>query len=70
MSRLLANAAIVISRLHRGEKRLAFCQSRAQAEELGDIPPDVVDEFIGIYKQEEALKARRVALAFPTGMPS
>jgi len=31
----LANAAIVISRLHRGEKRLVFCESRARAEELG-----------------------------------
>lgn len=28
------NAALVLSRLHRGEKRLAFCVSRAQAEEL------------------------------------
>lgn len=31
----LANAAIVISRLHRGEKRLVFVDSRARAEELG-----------------------------------
>ena len=31
----LTNAAIVISRLHRGEKRLVFCESRARAEELG-----------------------------------
>ena len=30
----LANAALVISRLHRGEKRLVFCDSRARAEEL------------------------------------
>jgi len=30
----LANAAIVISRLHRGEKRLVFCDSRARVEEL------------------------------------
>lgn len=28
------NAAEVLSRLHRGQKRLVFCQSRAQAEEL------------------------------------
>ena len=31
----LENAAIVISRLHRGEKRLVFVDSRARAEELG-----------------------------------
>ena len=29
-----ANAATVISRLHRGEKRLVFCDSRARVEEL------------------------------------
>jgi len=31
----VANAAVVISRLHRGEKRLVFVDSRARAEELG-----------------------------------
>jgi retron-type reverse transcriptase len=31
----LANAAVVISRLHRGEKRLVFVDSRSRAEELG-----------------------------------
>lgn len=30
----LANAATVIAELHRGEKRLVFCDSRARAEEL------------------------------------
>jgi len=30
----LANAATVISRLHRGEKRLVFVDSRARVEEL------------------------------------
>ncbi len=30
----LSNAAIVISRLHRGEKRLVFCDSRSQVESL------------------------------------
>ena len=30
----LHNAAIVISRLHRGEKRLVFCDSRSQVEKL------------------------------------
>lgn len=31
----LDNAAVVISRLHRGEKRLVFCDSRSSAEKLG-----------------------------------
>ncbi|MFB7393551.1 DEAD/DEAH box helicase [Streptomyces sp. NPDC056191] len=31
----LANAATVISALHKGEKRLVFCESRKQVEELG-----------------------------------
>lgn len=31
----LENAAVVISRLHRGEKRLVFCESRARAEAIG-----------------------------------
>ena len=31
----LDNAATVISRLHRGEKRLVFCDSRRRVEELG-----------------------------------
>ena len=30
----LENAALVISRLHRGEKRLVFCDSRARVEQL------------------------------------
>lgn len=33
----LNNAAIVISRLHRGEKRLVFCDSRARVEELATL---------------------------------
>src|SRR6185369_16442438 len=31
----LPNAAVVISRLHRGEKRLVFVDSRSRAEQLG-----------------------------------
>ena len=31
----LSNAAMVIARLHHGEKRLVFCDSRTQVEELG-----------------------------------
>ena len=35
--RSLENAAIVISRLHRGEKRLVFCDSRSSAEQLSSM---------------------------------
>lgn len=33
----LENAAMVISRLHRGEKRLVFCDSRGSAEQLSSL---------------------------------
>ena len=33
----LANAATVIARLHRGEKRLVFCDSRSSAEQLSSL---------------------------------
>ena len=33
----LENAAIVISRLHRGKKRLVFCDSRSCTEQLGNL---------------------------------
>lgn len=33
----LENAATVISRLHRGEKRLVFCDSRSSAEQLSNM---------------------------------
>ncbi len=33
----LENAAVVISRLHRGEKRLVFCDSRSSAEQLSSM---------------------------------
>jgi ATP-dependent Lhr-like helicase len=33
----IENAALVVSRLYRGEKRLVFCDSRAQAERLATL---------------------------------
>ncbi len=43
----LANAATVISRLHRGEKRLVFCDSRARVEELAvELRELGVDTFV------------------------
>ena len=38
----------------------------AMARRIG-VSADVVDEFVDIYEQEQALKARRIALAFPAG---
>jgi hypothetical protein len=32
------------------------------------VPPEVVDEFVEIYNPEQALKARRIQLAFPHGV--
>lgn len=31
----IENAALVVSQLHRGEKRLVFCESRSRAEQIG-----------------------------------
>jgi len=43
----LPNAAVVISRLHRGEKRLVFCDSRARVEELAvELRQRGVDTFV------------------------
>lgn len=36
------------------------------ADRLG-VPRDVVDEFVDIYGEEQRLKHRRIALAFPDG---
>jgi len=43
----LSNAALMISRLHRGEKRLVFCDSRARVEELTiELRQRGVDTFV------------------------
>ena len=43
----LQNAAAVISKLHKGEKRLVFCDSRARVEELGAELRDLgVEAFV------------------------
>jgi ATP-dependent Lhr-like helicase len=43
----LPNAALVISRLHHGEKRLVFCDSRARVEELAvELRQRGVDTFV------------------------
>ncbi len=56
----LENAAIVISRLHRGEKRLVFCDSRSQVEELAgrlrslSVRTFVSHSSLGVEERREA----------------
>jgi ATP-dependent Lhr-like helicase len=56
----LANAAIVISRLHRGEKRLVFIDSRARAEKLAsqlrqlDVSTFVTHSSLGPEQRRQA----------------
>jgi len=59
----IANAALVISRLHRGEKRLVFLDSRAKAEELGTELRDLgIRTFVthSSLSREQRLQAERV----------
>jgi len=59
----LANAALVISRLHRGEKRLVFVDSRARAEQLAvalrdhDVTTFVSHGSLGIGERRAAEQA-------------
>ena len=59
----LENAALVISRLHRGEKRLVFCDSRRQVEELAQMLRDlgvrtfVSHSSLGIDERRQAESA-------------
>ncbi len=47
----LANAATVIAALHRGEKRLVFCESRKQVEELGEtLRAKGVTTFLSMHR--------------------
>jgi ATP-dependent Lhr-like helicase len=60
----LSNAAIVISRLYRGEKRLIFCDSRSQVETLaGDLRQLGVQTFVS-HSSLSAEERRRAETAF------
>lgn len=50
----LQNAAIVISRLFRGEKRLVFCDSRSRVEELGN---ELRQRGISVFLSHSSLSA-------------
>lgn len=60
----LENAAIVISRLHRGEKRLVFCDSRARVEKLGNLLRRHSIETYVSHSSLSAEERRRAELAF------
>ena len=60
----VANAATVISALHQGEKRLAFCESRAQTE---DLAQELRDRGVTTFVSHSSLSAderRRSEQAF------
>ncbi|MEA3410190.1 MAG: DEAD/DEAH box helicase [Pseudomonadota bacterium] len=60
----LRNAAIIISRLHRGEKRLIFCDSRAQVESLaGELRLHGVQTFVS-HSSLSVDERRRAEAAF------
>ena len=60
----LNNAAIIISRLHRGEKRLVFCDSRSQVEALaGELRQLEVQTFVS-HSSLSVDERRRAETAF------
>ncbi|MCG6867377.1 MAG: DEAD/DEAH box helicase [Gammaproteobacteria bacterium] len=60
----LRNAAIVVSRLHRGEKRLIFCDSRSQVESLaGELRSHGVQTFVS-HSSLAVDERRRAEAAF------
>jgi ATP-dependent Lhr-like helicase len=67
----LANAAIVLSRLHRGEKRLVFVDSRARAEELTrELRLQGTETWLshGSLGREERHAAEEAFASAPTGV--
>jgi ATP-dependent Lhr-like helicase len=63
----LENAATVISRLHRGEKRLVFCDSRSRVEKLaGLLKSSGIQAFVS-HSSLSASERRRAEDAFAHG---
>jgi ATP-dependent Lhr-like helicase len=63
----LDNAALVISRLHRGEKRLVFCDSRARVEQLAvSLRARGVSTFVS-HSSLSIDERRQAEEAFSTG---
>lgn len=66
----LGNAAVVISRMHRGEKRLVFCDSRSRVEELGARLREAGVETHLSHSSLSAEERRRAEAAFADGANS
>jgi ATP-dependent helicase Lhr and Lhr-like helicase len=62
----LANAATVVSRLHRGEKRLVFVDSRARAEQLGVLLRDAGTDCFVTHSSLSPAHRRDAEAAFAT----
>jgi ATP-dependent helicase Lhr and Lhr-like helicase len=63
----LHNAAVVISRLHRGEKRLVFCDSRSRVEELSSELRGLGVETYVSHSSLSADQRRQAEAAFGVG---
>ena len=63
----LENAAIVISRLHRGEKRLVFCDSRSRVESLAGLLRSSGTQAFVSHSSLSAPERRRAEEAFARG---
>lgn len=63
----LHNAAVVISRLHRGEKRLVFCDSRSRVEELSSELRGLGVETYVSHSSLSADQRRQAEAAFGAG---
>lgn len=63
----IANAALVVSQLHQGEKRLVFCDSRARVEELAsELRRLEVDTYVS-HSSLSLDERRRAEAAFAQG---
>jgi len=63
----IANAALVLSRLHRGEKRLVFCDSRSRVEELAvELRARGTRTYVS-HSSLSAAERRRAEAAFAAG---
>jgi ATP-dependent Lhr-like helicase len=63
----LENAATVISRLHRGEKRLVFCDSRSRVESLAGLLRSAGVQAFVSHSSLSAAERRRAEEAFARG---
>jgi ATP-dependent Lhr-like helicase len=63
----LENAAVVISRLHRGEKRLVFCDSRSRVESLAGLLRSAGIQVVVSHSSLSPAERRRAEEVFARG---